>query len=158
MNKIKIGKIVNTHGLKGELKVSFDDIELFTNNMELFIEVRGDYKPFTLTAQRMHKNHLLIKLDDYNDINDIEKYKGNDIYITRSEEEVYYSDLIGYSVIKENKEEVGIVENIINNNAHDIFVLDNSVMIPYVEEFIIEIDDEAKTIVANIIEGLIDED
>lgn len=158
MKKIKVGKIVNTHGIKGELKVSFDDLDLFVKDMSIFIEVKKEYIEFNLTDFRVHKNHLLIKLNDYNNINDVEKYKGNDVYIDREEDEVYYSDLIGYTVLDANNKEYGKVENIINNNAHDIFVLENNKMIPYVDEFIVEIDDENTKIIINVIEGLFDED
>ncbi len=158
MKKIKVGKIVNTHGIKGELKVSFDDIELFEKGTLIYIEVKKEYLEFNLTDFRIHKNHLLIKLNDYNNINDVEKYKGNDVYIDREEDEVYYSDLIGYKIIDSDKKEYGKVENIINNNAHDIFVLSDNIMIPYVDEFIIDIDDSTHEITINVIEGLFDED
>lgn len=156
MKKIKVGKIVNTHGIKGELKVAFSDIDLFEKKMTIYIETRNEMKPFSLTDFRIHKNHLLIKLDDYNNINDVELYKTLDIYIDADEDEVYYSDLIGYSVVSDKK--IGVVKDIINNTAQDIFVLDNGIMIPYVDAFIKEINDDEKVININVIDGLIDED
>ncbi len=157
MKKIKIGKIVNTHGIKGELKIAYDDIDLFEKGMNLYIETKSEMKEVVLQSFRAHKNHLLVMLEGYNNINDVEKYKSCDVYSDRIEDEVYYSDLIGYAIISE-KQQLGTVEKIINNNAHDIFVTTNGVMIPYVDEFIVEIDDDAKTIEINLIEGLIDED
>ncbi|MFV0424786.1 MAG: ribosome maturation factor RimM [Bacilli bacterium] len=157
MNKIKIGKIINTHGIKGELKVAFDDIDLFKKNMTVYIETKTDVLEFILTDFRIHKNHLLIKIGNFNNINEVEKYKACDLYAERDEDVVYYSDLIEYDVYDKENNYYGKVVKIINNNAHDILVIDNNVMIPYVDEFINEIDDSQNKIYINVIEGLFDE-
>lgn len=157
MNKTKVGKIVNTHGIRGELKVAFEDIDVFEKGMTIYVSKRDEFLEFTLKEFRVHKNHLLIKINDFDNINDVEKYKTYDVYIEKDEDEVYYSDLVGYELVADGTK-VGIVADITNNNAHDIFVLDNGVMIPYVDAFVIDINDETKKITVNLIEGLIDED
>ncbi len=157
MEKIKIGKIVNTHGIKGELKVAFDDSLLFEKGMNIFIKVRNDYMEYTINSLRMHKNHLLITIGDYTNINEVLKYKSCDIYANRDNDEVYISDLVGYEVI-ENGKVVSEVEEIINNGAQDILVLKNEIMIPYVDEFVKEIDDVNNCIKVELIEGMYNED
>ncbi|MFV0499049.1 MAG: ribosome maturation factor RimM [Bacilli bacterium] len=158
MNKVNIGKIVNTHGLKGDLKVAFNDINLFDLGMNIYIQTKVELLKFNLTSLKLHKNHLLIRLDSNDNINDVEKYKGCDIFIEKNKDEIYYSDLIGYKIVDTNKNVCGNVINIFNNNAHDIFVLDNGSMIPYVDNFVVKIDNNNNEIIINIIEGLINED
>ncbi len=157
MEKVKIGKIVNTHGIKGELKVAFEDQMLFEKGMELFIKVRSDYVAYTVKTMRMHKNHLLITIGDYTNINDVLKYKSCDVYAVRSEDDVYLSDLVDYAVV-ENEKTLGTVVEITNNNAQDIIVLDNGMMIPYVDAFVKTVDEHHKVITVQLIEGMYNED
>lgn len=157
MEKIKIGKIVNTHGIKGELKVAFDDVSLFQKGMTIFIKTRTDFIEYTLNTMRVHKNHMLITIGEYNNINDVLKYKTCDVYAIRSEDEVYMSDLTQYTVVSDGKE-IGKVSEIITNGAQDIIVLDNGVMIPYVDAFVNNVDDENNLIDVTLIEGMCDED
>ncbi len=156
MDKKRIGKIVNTHGIKGELKVATDDDSLFASNETIYIKVRNDFVEYNIKSVRKHKNHLLIMIGEYDNINQVLKYKGLDVYAAKGEE-LYFSDLIGYRVVNAEVK-IGNVEEIINNNAHDILVLDSGVMIPYVDAFIKEIDETDEVITVELIEGMDNED
>lgn len=156
MDKIKFGKIVNTHGLKGELKLAFSDLDLLEDDELIFINYRDELVEFKIISSRMHKNHLLITLDGYNNINDVQKYLNCDVYVNKKAGEIYLSELISFDVF-ENDVKIGTVKDIIFNGAQDILVLDNNVMIPNISEFVKDIDLENNVIKVELIEGFVDE-
>ena len=100
MEYIEIGKIVNTHGLKGELKIeswsSFDEIRYAKGNT-VFLKIDNKYVPFTVATYRNHKGFPLVSFEGLQDINLVEKYKFHIVYIDKDErneleEDEFYSD------------------------------------------------------------------
>lgn len=164
MQEVYIGEIVNTHGIKGELRIISDfkykDL-VFVPNFTLYVGKRRE--KLTITSYRKHKNYDMVTFAGIDDINDAIAYKGDSVYIDRSDIEFpgYLSqDLVGLEVYSNNKL-VGIVESIINNTAHEIIVINknnNRNMIPFIDEFINKVDIDNKRIDINEIEGLIHED
>ncbi len=156
MNKIFIGKIINTHGIKGELKIRSDfkyKDEVFVNNMKIYIEE----EEHIIHSSRNQMEYKLILIDDYNNINDVLKYKNKNIYIDRkliNEKYILNEDIIGYNVIVGDKN-IGKLTNVIQNGIQEILVI-NSIMIPYVDAFVIKIDTQKREIYINEIEGLIE--
>ena len=116
MNLIKIGKIVNTHGIKGELRIlskfPYKD-KVFINNMKIYID-KKDIE--IINTYRRHKNFDMITLKGYNNINEVLKYKGKYVYIDSSDikldnNKYLDEELIGLTVIYENIEK-GIIKDI----------------------------------------------
>jgi 16S rRNA processing protein RimM len=165
MEYLYLGEIVNTHGLKGEIRIisdfKFKD-EVFKKGSSLYI---GDYKDKeVINSYRVHKNYDMVTLDGINDINDVLKYKGKRVYIIREEHNfdgIIYEDVIGLNVYSEDKQ-LGPVDSMIKSHAHPILVVKNEngkeFMIPFIDEFIINVDVDNKRIDVKLIEGLIDED
>ena len=83
-NYFKVGTIVNTHGIRGEVKIlaitDFAD-ERFTKGAELQVETKDGFVPFKVKSSRLHKNMWLVLFEGVNNINDIEKYKTHDVYV-----------------------------------------------------------------------------
>lgn len=158
MNKyIYIGTIVNTHGLKGEVRIKSDfkykDL-VFVKGTTIYIGDKLEEKE--INSYRPHKDFDMITIKDINYINDVLIYKGLKVYIKRDsldDELIFNEDLIGLSVYTDKV--IGIVNNIIKSKAHDILVLDNKVMIPFIDEFINNIDLDKGIIYINDIKGLI---
>lgn len=161
MNFIYIGKIVNTHGIKGEVRIisNFKYKEnVFIKNNNLY--VGKSYEKLIISNYRKHKNYDQVIFENINDINCVLKYKGENVYINRDEiklDGILNEDLINIDVYDEDKL-IGRVTDIISNGAHEIIVVNNKILIPYVDEFIKKIDIEKKRIDINVIEGLIYED
>ena len=164
MNEVYIGRIVNTHGIKGELRIISDfqyKEEVFKPNFILYVGKKRE--PLTIVSCRKHKNYDMVQFADINDINEALPYKGEDVYINRDDLNIdgyVNEDLIGLEVYSNDKY-VGVLINIINNGAHEILVIDkNGVnnLVPFVDEFINKIDINNKKIYINEIEGLINED
>lgn len=169
MEKIVIGKIVGTHGLKGELKIrSNSDFanERFKKGNEIIIKYQNQDIKHQIITTRIHKGNYLVSFKDNQDINLVEKYIGSLVYANKDkelldEDEYFYTDLIGLRVISTDGQEIGPVTSIYDNSRHDILNIDyhgKNVAIPYVDAFIKEVDLEKETIIVELIKGLIDED
>jgi len=163
MNYIYIGEIVNTHGIKGEVRIISDfkyKKEIFKNGFNLYIGLNK--KKLVINTYRVHKNYDMVTFNGINDINDVLDYKGEKVYINRDEIEfsgILDSDIIGLNVYTDKN--IGIVKDIMKTKAHDILVVYNDkkrYLIPYINEFIDKIDLDNKKIYIKEIEGLISED
>ena len=167
MKKIKIGKIVGTHALKGELKIrgnqEFTSTCLKKDHL-ITIEHNNQSIELKIVTSRVHKTNHLVSFEGLQDINLVEKYIGSFVYTQEVEElldegEYLVSDLIGCQVIAKD-EKIGQVIDVIDNGRHDVLVIERlgkRVMIPYVDAFIVQDDIEAKKIEVKLIAGLIDE-
>lgn len=163
MKYIYIGKIVNTHGIKGEIRListfKYKD-KVFVPNMNIYI---GKEKiKEVITSYRPHKQFDMICMKDYNNINQILKYKGEKVYINKedlklNEHEYLDEDLIGMNVIMNNKV-VGIIKNIEYNSKQSLIVVkvgEKDCLIPYVSDIIENIDFKKGCISLKNIKGLI---
>ena len=164
MDYIYIGDLVNTHGIKGEVRILSDfkyKSSVFVKNNNLYIGRKKD--KLVINSYRKHKMFDLVTFDGINDINDVLIYKGDKVYINRDEIKVdgyYNEDLIGLDVYG-NSKYVGKVVDIVNNGIYDILVIVNGSvknLVPNISEFIVDISLENHKIDINIIEGLINED
>ncbi|MBR0365690.1 MAG: ribosome maturation factor RimM [Clostridia bacterium] len=166
---LEVGKIVNTHGLRGEVKVVpwMDAAEDFEELVHVFIKTRQDSVPVTVSGVRYQKNNLIVKFDEFDDINDIEQYKGCVILADRSElpelrEGAHYIvDLIGLDVFTEDGERVGVIADVFNTGANDIYDVKRegkkNLLLPVIDEVVKEIDTDAGRVTVHIMEGLDDE-
>ena len=159
---LEAGKIVNSHGIRGELKIQpwCDSAEFLTGIDTLYI----DGKPMKVISSRVHKNCVLSVIEGINSINDAEKYINKIVYINRDdaiidEDSYFIQDLIGLCVYDLRlKREIGRVKEILNMPASDVYVISaedgEEIMIPSVEEFVKEIDLEKELITVETIEGM----
>lgn len=160
---VYVGEIVNTHGLKGELRIisdfKFKD-KLFIVGRKLYLGKRK--QEVLLKSYRKHKNYDMVTFEGINDINDAIIFKNDDVFVKREELDIdgyVDEDIIGLDVYDENKY-IGKVSSIIKNKQ-DILVIENnkkSYLVPFVDEFIKDIDLGKKTVKIKSIEGLLDED
>lgn len=164
MEKIKIGQAVNVVGLKGELKVYH-----YSDYKERFEELNKVYLGNTLhriSGVRYMKDMVILKLEGIDDRTEAEKHKGKDIYIDKEDvrvlpEDTYYIfDLIGLTVVDEKGGKIGTVSDVIQNTAQDLYEIErennSKFLIPAVEEFILNIDMNSRTMTVRLIEGLME--
>lgn len=163
MKYIYIGDIVNTHGIKGEVKI----ISHFKFKSSVFIKgtclyVGDNHEKLVINSYRHHKIFDMVTFVGINDINDVLKYKGEAVYIDRNEvfiDGILNEDLISMSVYGDDSF-LGHVTDILNNGVYDILVIENNgvkSMVPNISEFVLSIDLNEKKININMIEGLINE-
>ena len=153
--RIKIGKIVNTCGIKGELKV-YPYVDYIDELSKIYI----DNKEYTLSKSRNQKNVVIIKIKGLDDINLVEDFKNKEIEIDRvdlpklKEGEYYIEDLIGLDVYTEEGKLLGKLDDIFNTGANDIYQV-NNILLPAIPDVIKKIDIENQKIIVHIIKGLI---
>lgn len=150
---IKIGKIVNTHGIKGEIRIlsNFPYKErVFKVKNKLYI----DNKEYEIKTYRHHKNFEMVTLNDYSNINEVLFLLKKDVYFKKDElnlssNEVLDEDLITYKVLTNNKKEGIIKEIFLASPKNKILriLLDKEILIPFNSPQIIKIDKEKKEII-----------
>lgn len=150
---IIVGKYVNTHGIKGEIRILSDfsrkDL-IFKPKFKLYI----NNKEFIIKSYRKHKKYDMITFEGINSINDIEYLKGNNVYIRRDDiNEFIDEDLYKYLISVNSK--LYKIKNILMNNFQKILVLENDKMVPYVDDFILKKDDEKKIIYMDLPNNLL---
>ena len=157
-NYYLVGKIVNTHGIKGEVKVKSEtNMDRFNKGNKLFLKKGNDYLEIVIDSHRVHKGMDLICFNGITDINKVLDYKGCNLYIKHEEDtdKIYYEDLIGKKIIVDGKV-LGIVTDIREVPQGIILeckIDDKIKLIPYVDAFIKEVSNEA--IIVTPIEGLL---
>lgn len=161
MDFIYIGKIVGTHGIKGEIRIisNFDKKEkIFVIDKPVYI---GNEKhKEIINSYRKHKNYDMITLKGIYDINEVLKYKGQKIYALRSdldiENDYVLDDLLGMKIVS-NNEDYGIVEDIFDNNGNTLLkiLFDKNYYIPYNKRYIKSVDLKNKSIEVDSVKDLI---
>lgn len=165
MKQIKIGVLVNTHGLKGEVKVKpmtdFPDIR-FQKGNTINIQYQNTLLPVTIKQVREQKDLLLLTFEGYDDINQVEPWKGSILSIDESqlheleEDEAYYFELQDCEVYDNENQLLGTVIEVIETGANAVLRVrgERDYLIPYVKAFVTDFDAEAKRITVKMVEGL----
>ncbi len=168
MNLLEVGKIVNTHGLRGEVKVVpwTDYPEVFEDIETVYIKRKTEYEKLDIAGLKYQKNNLIVRFSQLKDINEAEKYKNQVLYAERDAlgelpEGVYYiADLIGLEVVKEDGEKVGIINDVFNTGSNDIYDVKRegkkNMLIPVIDDVVIDIDIEGGKVTVRMMEGLED--
>lgn len=159
MKQMEGGKIVNTHGIRGEVKIQpwCDSAEFLCEFDVYYI----DGTPVKVLAARAHKGCVLAKLDGVSDINAAMCLKNKVIYVDRSgltlpEGQYFISDLLGLAVVTEDGEEIGKIKDVLNLPANDVYVIrgEREYMIPVVREFVLNVDLDAQKVTVKLIPGM----
>ncbi len=171
INWFNIGKIVNTHGIKGEIRVlsttDFPD-QRFVKGNKIFAFAENSDQPleFVIRSVRKHKNFYLLMLSDHDDINLVEKYKGMVLKVPKEQllelpsDEFYYHEIIGCLVVTDTGEEIGTITDIYSPGANDIWAIKQAsgkeILIPYIADVVIDVQIAAKKVTIHPMEGLLD--
>lgn len=172
MEYIEFGKIVNTHGIKGEVK-----IYPYTDNLEAILKLKSIYMDSSnskdlskkeivrVKSIKIHKNMFIAMLENIDSMDKAEKLKDKYVYKEMEkaedleEDEYYVKDLIGLNVCLENGEDFGIVKDVVNLGASDIYTISTKdhgdVLIPAIKDVVKKIDMKNKKIYISLMEGLI---
>lgn len=165
----EIGQIVNTFGIKGQVKVVpfTDDMHRFDELEKVILEKNKSKQVKEIEEVKYHKNMVLIKFKGIEDINQAEELRNCYLKIKREDakklpEGTYYiADLIGLKVYTEQKQYLGIVEDIYSTKANDIYVikdeLGKQILLPGIKEVIQEVDLEKEWIIVHLLDGMIEE-
>ncbi|RNB91911.1 ribosome maturation factor RimM [Brevibacillus fluminis] len=168
-NFYTVGKLVNTQGLKGEVRVvsttDFADkrfkkgktLLLFHPTLAQPIEVK-------VATRRQHKEFELLTFEGFDTIEAVEKYKGGELKVSEDDlipnrdGEFYIHQLIGCQVFTEEGEELGKLTEVLQPGANDVWVVKGKrgeILLPYIDACIKQVDIENKRIVCHLMEGLL---
>ena len=166
MELLEVGKIVNTHGLRGETKVVpwTDYPEVFEDIEYVYVKRRNENERLNIKGIKYQKNNLIIKFEEIKDIDEAQKYKNQVIYAEREmlgelPEGVYYiADLIGLEVVTDEGETVGQIADVFNTGSNDIYDVKRegkkNLLLPVIDEVVLDIDVDSKKVTIHMMEGL----
>ncbi|WP_040948634.1 ribosome maturation factor RimM [Gorillibacterium massiliense] len=167
-----VGKIVNTHGIRGEVKVviqtDFADVR-FSKGSKLLLQDAEEKEllPVTVESGKPQKNVWLVKFSNIGDINMAEKFKGWSIkvddehLVELEEDEFYHHEIIGCQVITEDGEELGTISEILSPGANDVWVVERPkgkgkpILIPYIDDVVLDVNIADKKVTVQLLEGLL---
>ncbi|MDF2648869.1 16S rRNA processing protein RimM [Paenibacillus sp. V4I3] len=166
---VTVGRIVNSHGIRGELKVvpETDFPERFDKgNALIIVDSQNKQTPVTVQTSRLHKNMFILQFDQFSNINDVEKFKGSLLKIEAKEQqpleegEYYYHEIIGCKVVTEEGQELGLVSEVLTPGANDVWVVSlpkgKQLLLPVIDDVILDVDIANKTIRIHLMEGLME--
>ena len=151
---LKVGVITTTHGVRGEVKVypTTDEPERFLELKYVLLDTGRGLRRLDIKNVKFFKNLVILKFDGVDNINDIEKYKGRDLWIPREEgqeleeDEYYIADLLGMTVLLEDGTEFGTLKDVMETGANDVYIIDSrehgEVLLPAIRECILDVDIE----------------
>ncbi|GAA3615473.1 ribosome maturation factor RimM [Secundilactobacillus similis] len=169
----KVGTIVNTHGIRGELRVvATTDFpkERFRKGSQLGVfKQESDAQPVktvTIASSRQHKGFILITLAGYGDINTVLPLKGMTLKVAETEltdndlddGQYYYHQIIGLDVVTETGEHLGKIKEIMAPGANDVWVVErpekDDLLLPVIDQVVKTVDLEAHQVTVELMEGL----
>jgi len=165
-----VGKIVNTQGIKGEVRVisktDFPEKRYKPGNvLYLFMPDANSPIELTVKSHRTHKNFELLSFEGYPSINDVEKLRDGILKVPEAQleslekDEFYYHEIIGCLVATTTGEEIGIVKEILSPGANDVWVVKGKggkeILIPYIHDVVKKVDVKEKVILIEPMEGLL---
>lgn len=165
---LRVGVIASTHGLKGEVKVfpTTDNPERFRDLKQVILDTGDEYKSLHVAGVKFFKNQVILKFREFQDINEIEQYKGKDLLVTREqavpleENENFITDLIDMEVYTDEDKRLGILRDVLQTGANDVYVVETEegkeVLLPAIPSCILKVDVERARMTVHILEGLLE--
>lgn len=167
-NKLQVGVISSTHGVRGEVKVfpTTDDVKRFKRLKEVILETGKEELTLEIEGVKFFKQFAILKFKGIDNINDIEKYKGKSLFVTRKNavplrrDEYFIADLQGLSVEDEDANQIGTLRDVMETGANDVYIVDmldgREVLLPAIKECILDVDVEGGKIRVHMMDGLLD--
>lgn len=167
ISELQVGVITQTHGIKGEVKVfpTTDDVNRFKKLKEVTMDTGRERLQMEIEGVKFFKQYAILKFKGIDSINDIEKYKGAKLYVTREQavrlkkDEYFVADLIDLDVVTDEGEPFGRLKDVMSTGANDVYVVEredgSEVLLPAIRECIKNIDMEQQRITVHIMDGLL---
>ena len=166
---LQVGVISSTHGVRGEVKVfpTTDDVNRFKKLKKVILDTGKEQKELEIQGVKFFKQMVILKFKGIDNINDIEKYKGKSLYVTREhavklkKDEYFIADLIDMRVMLEDGTEFGTLTDVMKTGANDVYCIQTEkygeVLVPAIGECICQVDVEARKMIIHLMPGLVEE-
>lgn len=165
---LQVGVIASTHGIRGEVKVfpTTDDVKRFQNCKQLLLDTGKERIELEVEGVKYFKQFVILKFQGIDSINDVECHKGKSLLVARENAvklrkgEYFIADLIGLVVCNEAGENIGVLEDVLQTGANDVYNIRLSdgreLLLPAIRECVLEVDVENRWMKIHIMEGLLD--
>lgn len=164
----QVGAITSTHGVRGEVKVfpTTDDVRRFKKLKEVLLDTGNKMLALEIENVKFFKQFVILKFKGIDSLNDVEKYRSKNLYVTREnavklrKDEYFIADLIGLSVLTDEKSQLGELVDVIQTGANDVYVVKmadgKEVLLPAIKECILNVDMEERQMMVHVLDGLMD--
>jgi 16S rRNA processing protein RimM len=167
-DRLQVGIITSTHGVRGEVKVfpTTDDVKRFKKLKSVILDTGRENIELEIESVKFFKQFAILKFKGIDDINDVQKYRQKSLYVTRDKavrlnrDEYFIADLIDLKVMDEDDEEIGVITDVMQTGANDVYVIRmndaRELLLPAIKECVLKVDIEAGFVKIHIMEGLLD--
>lgn len=164
----RIGSVSTTHGVHGEVKVypTTDDPGRYKKIKEVILDNGKEKKTAHIEQTKFFKQMVIVKFKECNSMDEAEKLRGYELYVTREhaiplkKNEYYIADLIGMKVMTDEGSELGIIDDVLQTGANDVYVVKQpsgkEVLLPAIKDCILSVDVEAGLMEVHVLDGLLD--
>ena len=164
----QVGIISSTHGVRGEVKVfpTTDDVKRFKKLKEVLLDTGKETLTLEIEGVKFFKQFAILKFKGYDNIDDIVKYRGKSLFVTREnavklqKDEYFIADLIGLKVVNEDGSFTGVLKDVMETGANDVYIVEGEdgkeVLIPAIKDCILQVDFEKEQVLVHLLEGLLD--
>ena len=164
----QVGIITSTHGVHGEVKVypTTDDVRRFKRLKEVILDTGKEQITLEVEGTKFFKQFVILKFKGIDNINDVEKYRQKSLYVTRENavrlkrDEYFIADLMGLRVRDEDGSEIGVLREVMETGANDVYIIDlddgRELLLPAIKECVLKVDVEAGFVQIHIMPGLLD--
>ena len=165
---LQIGAITTTHGVHGEVKVfpMTDDVNRFKKLKSVILKYKDEDITLNVQSAKFFKNLVILKFKEFDNINDVEKYKSCGLFVTREnavklkKDEYFIADLIDINVADENDNIIGKIDDVMSTGANDVYVINlndgRELLLPAIKECILDVNITDRIMKIHILEGLLD--
>lgn len=164
---LKAGVISSTHGVRGEVKVfpTTGEPERFRTLKKVYLDTGRERIRLEIAGVKFFKQFAILKFYGIDNINEIEKYRGCSLWVKREdavpleEDEYYIGDLIGMEVFTEDGNKFGVLKDVMETGANDVYIVDTpehgEILVPAIHDCILDVDIEEKKMKIHLLPGLI---
>lgn len=168
-SRFQVGVISSTHGIRGEVKVfpTTDDVNRFKKLKTVILDTGREELNLEVESVKFFKQFAILKFKGFDSINDIERYKGAGLYVTREnavrlkKDEYFIADLIGVHVEDEEGKPLGVLKDVMETGANDVYVIQlengKELLLPAIKQCILSVDVEEGRMQVHVLPGLLDE-
>lgn len=165
---LQVGAITSTHGIRGEVKVfpTTDDVNRFKKLKEVVLDTGKEQLTLQIEGVKFFKQFVILKFKGIDNINDIEKYKGKSLFVTREnavklkKDEYFIADMIGSTVEDEEGKVLGTLIDVMQTGANDVYIVEDEngkeLLFPAIKQCVLKVDIEEKKILVHVMPGLLD--
>lgn len=169
-DRFQVGVLTSPHGVRGEIKVypTTDDPRRFKRLKEVILDTGRENKVLEIESVKFSKQMVILKFKGVDNPDDIAKYRQCSIYVTRENavrlgrDEYFIADLMGLKVHNEDDEEIGVLREVLETGANDVYIIDlhdgRELLLPAIKDCVLDVDVEGGQMKIHILDGLLDEE